>query len=95
MGKTNFTVARVVTHTRAGVGKCERHNERKNENYGNMNVDLERTPMNIHFKDCGGATEATTSPSGSTGRRTASPVSCTENRTSSPPSCTPTRSTWP
>ena len=56
MGKTNFTVARVVTHTRAGVGKCERHNERKNENYGNMNVDLERTPMNIHFKDCGGAT---------------------------------------
>lgn len=53
MEKTNFTVARVVTHTRAGVGKCERHNERKNENYGNMNVDLERTPMNIHFRDCG------------------------------------------
>ncbi len=56
MGKTNFTVARVVTHTREGVAKCERHNERKNENYGNMNVDLGRTPMNIHFKDCGGAT---------------------------------------
>lgn len=47
MEKTNFTVARVVTHARAGVGKCERHNERKNENYGNMNVDLERTPMNV------------------------------------------------
>ena len=56
MEKTNFTVARVVTHTRAGVGKCERHNERKNENYGNMNVVLERTPMNVHFKDCGGLT---------------------------------------
>ena len=53
MEKTNFTVARVATHTRAGVGKCERHNERKNECYGNMNVDLERTPMNIHFKACG------------------------------------------
>ena len=53
MEKTNFTVARVATHTRAGVGKCERHNERKNETYGNMNVDLERTPMNIHFKACG------------------------------------------
>ena len=53
MEKTNFTVARVVTHTRAGVGKCERHNERKNENYGNMNVELERTPMNVHFKACG------------------------------------------
>lgn len=56
MEKTNFTVARVTTHTRAGVGKCERHNERKNESYGNMNVDLERTPMNIHFKACGGLT---------------------------------------
>ena len=56
MGKTNFTVARVVTHTQAGVGKCERHNERKNEHYGNMNVDLARTPMNIHFKDCGDLT---------------------------------------
>ncbi|MEY8358147.1 plasmid recombination protein [Anaerotruncus colihominis] len=53
MEKTNFTVARVVTHTRAGVGKCERHNERKNENYGNMNVVLERIPMNVHFKACG------------------------------------------
>ncbi len=53
MEKTNFTVARVVTHTRTGVGKCERHNERKNENYGNMNVDLGRTPMNVHFKACG------------------------------------------
>ena len=53
MEKTNFTVARVATHTRAGVGKCERHNERKNECYGNMNVDLERTPMNVHFKVCG------------------------------------------
>lgn len=53
MAKTNFTVARVVTHTRVGVGKCERHNERKNENYGNMNVHLSRSPMNVHFKDCG------------------------------------------
>ncbi len=53
MEKTNFAVARVVTHTRTGVGKCERHNERKNENYGNMNVDLGRTPMNVHFKACG------------------------------------------
>ncbi|MCI8698650.1 MAG: plasmid recombination protein [Oscillospiraceae bacterium] len=53
MEKTNFTVARVITHARAGVGKCERHNERKNESYGNMNVELERTPMNVHFKACG------------------------------------------
>lgn len=56
MEKKNFTVARIVTHTRSEIGKCERHNERKNESYGNMNVDLTRTPMNIHFRDCGGET---------------------------------------
>jgi len=56
MSKKNFTVARIVTHTQAGIGKCERHNERKNESYRNMNVDLARTPMNIHFKGCGGLT---------------------------------------
>ena len=56
MEKKNFTVARIVTHTRSEIGKCERHNERKNESYGNMNVDLGRTPMNIHFRDCGGDT---------------------------------------
>ena len=49
MSKKNFTVARIVTHTQAGIGKCERHNERKNESYSNMNVDLGRTPMNIHL----------------------------------------------
>lgn len=56
MEKKNFTVARIMTHTRSGIGKCERHNERKNESYSNMNVDLGRTPMNIHFKDCRGMT---------------------------------------
>ena len=56
MEKKNFTVARIVSHTRSGIGKCERHNERKNESYGNMNMDLSHTPMNIHFRDCGGET---------------------------------------
>ena len=53
MAKQNFCVARVETRTRASVGKFERHIERKNENYENMNVDLSRTPMNVHFKGCG------------------------------------------
>lgn len=53
MAKENFCVARVETRTRATVGKFERHIERKNESYENMNVDLSRTPMNINFKDCG------------------------------------------
>ena len=56
MSKKNFTVARIVTHTQAGIGKCERHNEQKNESYRNMNVDLTRSSMNIHFKNCGGLT---------------------------------------
>lgn len=53
MAKENFCVARVETRTRATVGKFERHIERKNESYKNMNVDLSRTPMNVSFKGCG------------------------------------------
>ncbi len=53
MAKENFCVARVETRTRATVGKFERHIERKNESYKNMNVDLSRTSMNISFKGCG------------------------------------------
>lgn len=56
MAKENYSVARVATRTRDTIGKYERHNERKNEHYGNMNVDLTRTPMNVHFKGCGDMT---------------------------------------
>ncbi len=49
----NYSVARVEQHTAAGIGKSERHIERKNESYENMNVDLTRTPMNVHFKGSG------------------------------------------
>ena len=56
MTKQNFCVARVETRTRASVGKFERHIERKNESYENMNVDLSRTPMNVSFKSCGDQT---------------------------------------
>lgn len=53
MSKKNYSVARVVTHTQSTIGKCERHNERKNESYANMNVDTYRCSMNVHFKNCG------------------------------------------
>lgn len=53
MAKTNYTVARVQTRTKDSIGKYERHNERKNEHYANMNVDLTRTEKNVHFKSCG------------------------------------------
>ena len=53
MSKQNYSVARVKTRTQESVGKFERHIERKNEHYANMNVNLERTPMNMQYKGCG------------------------------------------
>ena len=56
MAKTNYTVARVQTRTKNSIGKYERHNERKNESYANMNVDLTQNEKNVHFKSCGNLT---------------------------------------
>ena len=53
MGKENFSVARVETRTRSTVGKFERHIERKNDSYQNMNVDLSRTRWNVIYQRCG------------------------------------------
>ena len=47
----NMSVARVVQYTSANIGKAERHNERKNDSYENLNVDSERISMNVHFKE--------------------------------------------
>lgn len=52
MDKTNYSVARVETYTRVSIVKAERHNERKNKSYSNMNVDLTQTPNNVHYKKC-------------------------------------------
>ena len=52
MSKTNYSVARVETYTKTSITKAERHNERKNKSYSNMNVDLTQTPNNIHYKRC-------------------------------------------
>ena len=52
MGKTNYSVARVVTYTKQNIVKAERHNERKNQTYSNMNVDLEQTKNNVYYKTC-------------------------------------------
>ena len=52
----NYAVARVQQYTRASIGKSERHIERKNQNYENMNVDLSQTPRNVHFQSCGDLT---------------------------------------
>ena len=50
--KTNYSVARVETYTKTSITKAERHNERKNKSYSNMNVDLTQTHNNIHYKKC-------------------------------------------
>lgn len=50
--KTNYSVARVETYTKTSITKAERHNERKNKSYSNMNVDLTQTHNNIHYKRC-------------------------------------------
>lgn len=50
--KTNYSVARVETYTKTSITKAERHNERKNTSYSNMNIDLEQTPHNVYYKRC-------------------------------------------
>ena len=53
MAKTNkadMSCARVKQYTAFDVSKAERHNERKNETYENMNVITERIALNVHFK---------------------------------------------
>lgn len=50
--KANYSVARVETYTKTSITKAERHNERKNKSYSNMNVDLTQRPNNIHYKRC-------------------------------------------
>lgn len=50
----NMTVVRNAAYTMGSVGIRERHNERKNECYSNADIQLERSPMNVHFKQCVG-----------------------------------------
>ena len=56
MAEGNFSVVRVDKITASGAQKVERHNERKNESYGNLNVDTKRISLNVHYKDTGGLT---------------------------------------
>ena len=52
----NYSVARIAQYTQDGIGKAERHIERKNKTYENMNVVQERSEMNVRFKSCGDLT---------------------------------------
>lgn len=48
-----MSCARVKQYSSSNIGAPERHNERKNLSYDNINVVPERIPMNVHFKSPG------------------------------------------
>ena len=48
-----MSCARVKQYGSPDIGAAERHNERKNLSYDNINVVPERIPMNVHFKSPG------------------------------------------
>ena len=56
ISKVDMSCARVQKYNSADISKAERHNERKNETYENMNVVEERIPFNVHFKEPIGST---------------------------------------
>lgn len=51
--KPDMSCARVVQYKASGLDKSYRHNERRNESYGNENVITEMSRYNIHFKNPG------------------------------------------
>ena len=51
--RTDMSCARVRQCKSSNVGASERHNERKNDSYENLNVVPERIDMNVHFVDPG------------------------------------------
>ena len=48
--KPDMSCARVKQYKSNNIGPAERHNERKNDSYDNVNVVPERIPMNVHFR---------------------------------------------
>lgn len=56
MAEGIWSVIRVEKISAEGAQKTERHNERKNESYANLNVGTEQIARNVHFKNTGGLT---------------------------------------
>jgi len=57
MSKVDRCVVRNNAYRRGEFNIRERHNERKNESYGNGDIIKERQNYNIHFKTCSGTYE--------------------------------------
>ena len=47
--RPDMSCARVKQYKSSGIGAAERHNERKNESYDNINVVPERIPPQCPF----------------------------------------------
>ena len=47
--RPDMSCARVKQYKSSDIGAAERHNERKNESYDNINVVLERIPPQCPF----------------------------------------------
>ncbi len=59
MAKTNRCVVRNAANRRGNLGDRYRHNERHNTDYGNGDIEKDRSHLNVHFKQCEGSyTEA-------------------------------------
>lgn len=48
--KPDMSCARVKGYKASEIGAIERHNERKNESYDNINVELDRVLLNVHYR---------------------------------------------
>ena len=48
--QSGYELCKGKKYTVSDVSKAERHNERKNETYENINMIEERIPYNVHFK---------------------------------------------
>ncbi len=59
MAKTDRCVVRNQAYRKGEFSLRERHNERKNESYGNGDIIPERSHLNVHFKECDGTYEQT------------------------------------
>jgi len=52
IAKVNRCVVRNQAYSKSGFSIRERHNERENESYGNGDILLERSHLNVHYKTC-------------------------------------------
>lgn len=53
----SYAIIRNVKYKRENLKGIYRHNERRNTNYSNKNIDKEKTPINYHIKECKGSYE--------------------------------------